>query len=580
MKKPDKESGTRLNRRNFTGGAIGAAIGGAAVAPWIMSARAQNIRDIEQGRRQPNILMIVMDQERAWHDLPFGLQLPIRNGFANEGICFSQYHVNTTPCAPSRAVIWSGQHAQKTGVISNPGQAGSLELENDRTPTMPAMLRDKGYYTALKGKWHLTDLRNFRGDDLNTALQQVGFDEWQRSPDTFGKVNEAAQRDSMIARDAVEFLYNRPSQINGKPWYLAVNFIHPHDVMWFDATGMQQQKRINPNFVSMMDGAMDRWPFNEDLGFELPASYFANPSNWPYAQTAYRQINDVFYGELPDDPEAYRRLQNFYFNCLRDSEANLKTVLDALAATQQDQETIVILTSDHGEMAGAHRQRNKGPFMFKENLRVPLAIRNPISGAIGSPKIPVSSMDLTPTALGFSGVNDDEMSERYAFLKGMDLGSVIANPKSNDRQERDILIQFNSLSQTNPEIFTERVIDDLTAKQNNSPPRVREWPLEDVQFEKRGFGRGIFDGRYKFARWFSPGDHHKPNDWTDLLARNDIELIDTQEDPDEVINLANDLNDHRELIMTMNKKLNAIIELEIGIDDGSYLPGDPNFWRG
>ena len=101
-----------------------------------------------------------------------------------------------------------------------------------------------------------------------------------------------------------------------------------------------------------------------------------------------------------------------------------------------------------------------------------------------------------------------------------------------------------------------------------------------MQFEIRGFGRGVFDGRYKFARWFSPGDHHTPTSWTTLLARNDLELIDTHTDPHEVVNLANNLSENRDLIMTMNRKLNQVIAREVGVDDGSYLPGDPLFWKG
>lgn len=572
-----RKSGLPLSRRTFAKGALAAG----AFAPWIMSAKAQKIRDIERGRRKPNILMVVMDQERAWHDLPSSLELPVRRGIAEQAVSFSQYHVSTMPCAPSRAVMWSGQHAQQTGVISNPGHAGSRELDSKRTPTMPLMLKEQGYYTALKGKWHLTDLRNFKGKDYNNALSELGFDEWQTAPDTFGKVNEAAQRDQLIAQDAIEFLYRRPAQIDDKPWHLVVNFIHPHDVMWFDATGKQQQQRINPNFVSTLTGAMDRWPFNQDLGFDLPESYYTDNSKWPYAQTAFKQINDVFYGKLPDDPEAYLRLQNFYFNCLRDSEANLKAVLDALVATGQDRETIVILTSDHGEMSGAHRQRNKGPFMFKENLRVPLAIKHPIFEASGAVDIPVSALDLTPTMLGLAGVSGDQMQDKYAFLKGMDLSKIVADPASQSgNKQRDILIQFNSLSHTNPEIFTERIIDDLEARENNTALPHREWPFEDVQFETRGFGRGVFDGRYKFARWFSPGDHHQPSNWTTLVARNDLELIDTLEDPNEVVNLAADRNKNRDLILTMNAKLNQIIDQQVGIDDGSYLPGDNKFWRG
>ena len=570
------KSKNRLSRRAFNAGVLG----GLVSAPWITSAQAQRVRDIERGRRKPNILMIMMDQERSWQDLPKDLDLPIRHGFANEGVSFSQYHVSTMPCAPSRAVIWTGQHPQKTGVIANPGHAGSRELNPSRTPILPQMLRDQGYYTAIKGKWHLSDLRAFKGNNYMHALQHVGYDEWQHDPDTFGASNEAAARDQLIARDAIEFLHRRPDEIADKPWFLTLNFIHPHDVMWYDASGHQQDQRANPNFVSTMEGAPNRPPFNKNLGFDLPDSFYLDKSQWPYAQSAFKQINDIFYGALPDDVEAYRDLQNFYFNCLRDSESNLQSVLKTLDATGQSRETVVILTSDHGELAGAHRQRNKGPFMFKENLRVPFVVRDPITESVGQSSLTCSAMDMTPTLLGFAGIGADQMQEQFGFLKGDDLSSVVAEPSSADGEERSILIQFNALNHTNPRIFTERVLADLEARQMGKKVKDRTWPVDDVQFETRGFGRGVFDGRYKFARWFSPGDHHKPMRWSTLVARNDLELIDTHEDPNELVNLAANLSEHRDLILAMNKKLNDITEAEVGVDDGSYLPGDPGFWRG
>ncbi|WP_163199554.1 sulfatase-like hydrolase/transferase, partial [Citrobacter freundii] len=73
----------------------------------------------------------------------------------------------------------------------------------------------------------------------------------------------------------------------------------------------------------------------------------------------------------------FRRYQSYYFNCIRDVDRNAMTVLKQLAALGLDRNTIVVYGSDHGEMAGAQRLRQKGPHMFKENIRVPLIVRHP-----------------------------------------------------------------------------------------------------------------------------------------------------------------------------------------------------------
>ena len=89
----------------------------------------------------------------------------------------------------------------------------------------------------------------------------------------------------------------------------------------------------------------------------------------------------------------------------------------------------------------------------------------------------------------------------------------------------------------------------------------------------RALIRGVFDGRYKFGRYFRLTEHHEPRDWRMLLAHNDLELYDLQSDPDEITNLAARPEEHREKLLELNAKTNALIDAEIGVDDGSMYPG-------
>ncbi len=90
---------------------------------------------------------------------------------------------------------------------------------------------------------------------------------------------------------------------------------------------------------------------------------------------------------------------------------------------------------------------------------------------------------------------------------------------------------------------------------------------------KRGAIRSVFDGRYVFARYFSPKQHNRPTSLEDLYRFNDVELFDVEADPLEMTNLATDRTKHRELVLAMNEKLNRLIDREVGEDRGQMLPG-------
>ena len=122
--------------------------------------------------------------------------------------------------------------------------------------------------------------------------------------------------------------------------------------------------------------------------------------------------------------------------------------------------------------------------------------------------------------------------------------------------------------------FMEKVVAML--QQPDGKARLKEAAQAGTMrpdLAKRGAIRSVFDGRYRFVRYFSPKEHNRPASVEALFKLNDVELYDVERDPLERNNLALDRDRNRELLEAMNAKLNALIDREVGEDVGQMLPG-------
>jgi arylsulfatase len=82
----------------------------------------------------------------------------------------------------------------------------------------------------------------------------------------------------------------------------------------------------------------------------------------------------------------------------------------------------------------------------------------------------------------------------------------------------------------------------------------------------------VYDGRYKYSRYFNSQEHNRPTTVEQIFKVNDVELFDLKNDPNEMNNLALDKKKNQDLLLAMNDKLNRLTDSEVGKDDGSHLP--------
>lgn len=576
-----------LNRRDFNkrlalGGAAlaGAALAGSPLqnaAPTALPGGAQ---------RRPNILLIVTDQERGWNDLPQGLGLNAHEWLLERGTGFNNFQVHTTPCSPSRSSIYTGLHTQHTGVTSNIGAPPFPKLKP--VPTIGQMLREQGYYTAYKGKWHLTDVptgvnvRYGPFQSAHEALEPFGFSDYSHNGIADGANWTGYKFDGEIASDAAQWLNHKGTQLD-RPWFLAVNFVNPHDIVFFDDDdGQQADTRLDRYFLAPLTPPPRGGVYEKLWELPLPRSFYTDDlKTKPWAHRSYVDFCNDLYGRLDRrDERRWRHYQSYYYNCIRDVDAHVLTLLQTLQALKLDQNTVIIYTADHGEMLGAHGLRQKGPTMYKENVRVPFIVRHPehaggvMTDALGG------TIDLVPTLLSIAGVSDAQRTARYPQLKGVDLMPALASASARTARDRSgVLYDYNTTLYIDPEGARTIMANHEDASWwSLFKANLKEGRLHP-RLDQPALFRGVHDGRYKFARYFKPAEHHIPKDWQTLLAHNELELYDTHSDPDEVVNLAAQPEAHKDLLLQLNAKTNALIAQEIGEDDGREHPGPDFMYR-
>ena len=378
----------------------------------------------------------------------------------------------------------------------------------------------------------------------------------------------------MIAASAASWLHGRATELaqQNKPWFLAVNLVNPHDVMFYntDRPGESFQDKNNLTHIAR-DPAHALYA--KQWAVELPASFSQaiDAPGRPAAHADFSIGNDVMTGPLPvNEPWRWRKRHNFYLNCLRDVDRHLVTLLDELEATGLASNTIVIYTSDHGELGGAHQLSGKGPTSYREQNNVPLIVAHPAYPGGKRCKAVTSHLDIAPTLIALTNANPEKKAAIAQPLPGKDFSPLLAAPEKArlDAVRDGQLFCFNMFA-TLDGSFLQKARDLL---KQGGPAKIKEAGLRP-DLTKRGAVRSVFDGRYQFTRYFSPKQHNRPTSIEELFRLNDVELFDLQADPNELVNLAMDRKKHGELLMAMNAKLNTLIDTEVGEDIGQMLPG-------
>jgi arylsulfatase A-like enzyme len=533
---------------------------------------------------RPNILILCMDQWQTHMRLPPEVHLPAMERLEAQGVSFDRQYCTVPICTPSRATMWTGVHAKSTGLWDNTNFAWIDELSSD-IPTVGHLLRDQGYYTAFKGKWHLSAVPH-----SEDALERYGFSDYQQWGEMFGAPLQGAQLDGTAAFETVDWLEHRAPRL-GTPWLLVCSLVNPHDIMFYQSDPIEQP---DPNgMIAGLQSTRQRlsW-FQPQWHPSLPDNFDDDYRQQPFGVRSYKQFMDLNYGRVPDErADLWVRRRNYLVNCMRLVDAEFGRVLAALDRQDLWKSTVVIFTGDHGEMNGAHRMTQKGAIHFDEAAVVNLTVCAP-GGARGRRTAAVGShLDLAPTLLSFAGLTDEQIGERYPHLKGRSLRPVVSDPDSDgprgsarapgdgalfcwdglhsldaDWSVSGALQALTDLSEVQPDPG----VDPEAARRERLHAAGREYGAPD--FSRRTFYRTVVDGHYKLVRWFSPVEYGNPATLEELYATGDVTLHDLLADPGELENLANPEHPGHDpaLVEHMLGKLQALVAHELGEDRAPF----------
>jgi len=377
-----------------------------------------------QKEQRPNVVVVLVDDLR-WDELgctghPF-VKTPGMDRIANEGVRFRNAFCTTPLCSPVRACLLTGLYTHNHGILDNTNRSE----QSHRLKTFPQVVQRAGYKTAYIGKWHM-------GND-DTA--RPGFDKWaclQGQGTSFDPMlNIDGQRSrhtghttDVLNKLAVDFV----SQKTQKPFclYLAHKALHPELVQRDDGS-------ISDPFAANFLPA----PRHKDLYRQDAIPRRLNVTDRIVGKPALQQ---QIAGLPPLGPETGTPDETIRdrLRMLAGVDEGVSALITALEATGKLDNTIFVVTSDHGYWYGEHGLSVERRLAYEEAVRIPLLVRYPPLAKEGHLCDDFAlSIDLAPTILAVAGVN--EMPK----MDGRSLVPLLEGKSVADWREA-FLIEYNT----------------------------------------------------------------------------------------------------------------------------------------
>lgn len=399
---------------------------------------------------KPNFLFLMVDEQRYPTPYESAELKAFRHNYLltqrklrETGIEFKRHYAASTACAASRASLYTGHYPSLHGVTNTDGAAKDLSdpgmfwLDPNTVPTIGDYFKTAGYRTFWKGKWHVSHIdlsipgthdslpsydKNGNPDPENqklymqaNRLQDYGFSGWI-GPEPHGSnpLNSASSagggkrsRDVGFADQAIALIRRLDAETNPNPWFIMASLLNPHDIaLWGMWANLQAELQKKWNFYIGPQVPHD--PFDTTL---FAQTHLEDLSTKPSCQRSYRDS----YRKFMQPILLGRPYHRFYYQLHQNVDEQLGRVYEALLQSRFFNNTVVVFTSDHGDLLDAHGAMHQKWYMaYEEALHVPLIVSSPalLGSEPRSSTLLTSHVDVLPTLLGLAGLNAEALRQQ------------------------------------------------------------------------------------------------------------------------------------------------------------------------